>query len=162
MEGKARKAGIALGALLVVAAVVYVFVTPYNRTPGIRLGGSLTSPPGDWSTVNGERLLLLKPDGFPPFVINIWFVGTPNGVITATKPDGGYWAQRVRGNPNATVRIGDKAYKMKAREILDYPQRKEMLAAYVSKYNPKNAGTMTLESLANPTLPWEVFFWTPQ
>ena len=162
MTSKAQKAGIAVGALLAIAAVVYVFVTPYNRTPGIRLGGSLTAPPSDWTTVNGEQLLLLKPDGFPPFVINIWFVGTPNGVITATKPDGGYWAQRVRANPNATVRIGNAAYKMKAREILDYPQRKDMLAAYVAKYNPKNAGAMTLESLANPTLPWEVFVWTPQ
>ncbi len=162
MEGTARKAGIAIGALLAIAAVVYVFVAPYNRTPGIRLGGSLTAAPRDWSTVNGEQLLQLKPDGFPPFVINIWYVGTPGGVITATKPDGGYWAQRVRSNPNATVRIGNAAYKVKAREILDYPQRKEMLAAYAAKYNPKNTGTMTLENLANPTLPWEVFVWTPQ
>lgn len=162
MEGKARKAGTAFGALLAVAAVVYVFVTPYNRTPGVWLGGSPTAAPGDWTTVNGERELQLKPDGFPPFVINIWFVGTPDGVITATKPDGGYWAQRVRANPNATVRIGDAAYKVKAREILDYPQRKEMLAAYVGKYNPKNGPGLTLDNLANPTLPWEVFFWTPQ
>jgi len=162
MEGKVRKAGTAIAALLVVAAVVYVFVTPYNRTPGVRLGGALTAAPSDWSTVNDVRLLQLKPDGFPPFVINIWFVGTPNGVITATKPDGGYWAQRVRGNPNATVRIGDRSYKVRAREILDYPQRKEMLAAYAGKYNPKNTGTMTVENLANPTLPWEVFVWTPQ
>ena len=162
MEGKARKAGIALGAFLAIAAVVYVFVTPYNRTPGVRLGGSLTAAPSDWSAVNGARLMQLKPDGFPPFVVNIWFVGTPNGIITATRPDGGYWGQRIRANPHATVRIGDAAYQVTAREVLDYPERKEMLAAYVNKYNLAKVPGMTLDDLANPTLPWEVFFWTPR
>lgn len=162
MARRARKAGIAIGALVAIAAVVYIFVTPYNRTPGVRLGGSLTAAPSDWSAVNGTRLMQLKPDGFPPFVVNIWFVGTPEGVITATRPDGGYWASRVRANPNASVRIGNNAYKVKAREILEFPQRKEMLAAYVSKYNLQKVPGMTLDDLANPTLPWEVFFWTPR
>jgi len=162
MEGKARKAGIALGVFLVIAAVVLVFVTPYNRTPGVRLGGSLTEAPSDWRAVNGERLMQLKPDGFPPFVVNIWFVGTPDGVITATRPDGGYWGRRVRADPNARVRIGDAAYQVKAREVLEPGERKEMLAGYVSKYNLQKVPGMTLDDLANPALPWEVFFWTPR
>lgn len=160
MKGRARTAGIAVGALLVIAAVVYVFVTPYNRTPGVRLGGTLTAAPDDWSGLNGTRLMQLKPDGFPPFVVNIWFVGTPDGVITATRPDGGYWGQRVRANPNATVRIGDAAYEVTAREIMELPARKEMLAAYVNKYNLQKVPGMTLDDLSNPALPWEVFFWT--
>ena len=162
MASRAKTAGLALGALLAIGAVVFIFVTPYNRTAGVRLGGSLTAAPADWSTVNGTRLMQLKPDGFPPFVINVWFVGTPDGVITATRPDGGYWAQRVRANPNATVRIGNAAYQVKAREVLDFPQRKEMLAAYVSKYKLDKVPGMTLDDLANPALPWEVFVWTPQ
>jgi hypothetical protein len=157
-----RAAGIGLAAAIVVAALVYVFVTPYNRTPGVRLGGTPTAAPADWTSVNSVRLMQLKPDGFPPFVVNIWFVGTPEGVITATRPDGGYWGQRVRANPNATVRIGGSAYKVKAREVRDYPQRKAMLAAYVDKYNLQKVAGMTLDDLANPSLPWEVFFWTPQ
>jgi hypothetical protein len=162
MKGSARTAGVTLGSVLAIAAVVYVFATPYNRTPGVRLGGTLTAAPADWSTVNGTRLMQLKPEGFPPFVVNIWFVGTPDGVITATRPDGGYWGRRVRANPNATVRIGDAAYEVTAREIVDFPQRKEMLAAYVRKYNLEKVPGMTLDDLANPTLPWEVFFWTPR
>lgn len=162
MTGMARKAGLALGALLAIGAVTYVFVTPYNRTPGVRLGGTLTAAPSDWSTVNSTRLMQLKPDGFPPFVVNIWFVGTPDGVITATRPDGGYWAQRVRANPNATVRIGNAAYKVKAREVVEFAQRKELLAAYVGKYNLAKVRGMSLDDLANPALPWEVFVWTPQ
>jgi hypothetical protein len=83
-------------------------------------------------------------------------------VITATRPDGGYWGKRVRANPNATVRIGDAAYEVTAHEVLDFPARKEMLAAYVNKYNLAKVPGMTLDDLANPTLPWEVFFWTPR
>lgn len=162
MGSKTTKAGIALGAALVIAAVGYVFVTPYNRTPGVRLGGTLTAPPSDWSASNTVRLMQLKPDGFPPFVVNIWFVGTPEGVITATRPDGGYWGQRIRTNPNASVRIGDAAYDVQAREVVAFPERKEMLAAYVSKYNLQKVSGMTLDDLANPSLPWEVFFWTPR
>ncbi len=162
MSSMARRAGIALGALLAIGAVAFVFVTPYNRTPGVRLGGALTAAPSDWSTVNTTRLMQLKPDGFPPFVVNIWFVGTPDGVITATRPDGGYWAKRVRANPNATVRIGHAAYKVKAREVVEYAQRKELLAAYVGKYNLAKVPGMTLDDLADPALPWEVFVWTPQ
>jgi hypothetical protein len=162
MAGRARTAGIALGALLAIGAVVFVFATPYNRTPGVRLGGTPTAPPADWSTLNATRLMQLKPDGFPPFVVNIWFVGTPDGVITATRPDGGYWGRRVRANPHASVRIGDSTFKVTAREILDSQQRKDMLAAYVSKYNLQKVPGMSLDDLANPTLPWEVFFWTPQ
>lgn len=59
MAGRVRTAGIALGALLVIAAVVFLFVTPYNRTPGVRLGGTPTAPPADWSTLNTTRLMQL-------------------------------------------------------------------------------------------------------
>lgn len=156
MAGRARTAGMALGALLAIGAVVFVFVTPYHGTPGVRLGGTLTAAPGDWSTVNGTREMQLKPDGFPPFVVNIWFVGTPNGVITGTQPSG-YWGGRIRANPHATVRIGDAAYEVKAREVLDVQARKELFAAYAGKYDLAEAG-MTVDDLANMTL----FFWTPR
>ena len=60
MTGKVRTASITLGVLVLIAAVVFVFVTPYNRTPGVRLGGVQTPTPSDWSTVNDETLLQLK------------------------------------------------------------------------------------------------------
>lgn len=102
----------------------------------------------------------LKPGGFPPFVVNVWFVGTVDGVITATRPDGGYWAKRTRADPNGRIRIGDAAYDVTAREVLEMGERREMLAAYVDKYRLNNVPGMTLADLADPALPWEVFFWT--
>jgi hypothetical protein len=160
MAGKAKQAGIALGTLLAVAAVVFVFVTPYNRTPGVRLGGTLSGAPTDWRLVNDMQLMQLKPAGLPPFVVNVWYVGTADGVITATRPDGGYWGRRVRANPNARVRIGDVAYEVTARQVLEHDERRAMLSRYVDKYGLEDVPGMRLEDLANPSRPWEVFFWT--
>lgn len=160
MAGKAKKAGAGVGLVLAVAALVYVFVTPYNRTPGVRLGGELRGAPPDWRMVNDLRVMRLKPVGFPPFVVNVWYVGTREGVITATRPDGGYWGRRVHADPNATVRIGDHAYRVRAREVTDHEERRAMLARYVQKYDLQDVPGMTLDELDDPTLPWEVFFWT--
>jgi len=32
--------------------------------------------------------------GFPSFVTYLLWMGTPEGVISASRPDGGYWSQR--------------------------------------------------------------------
>ena len=65
--------------ILGIATVVFVFVTPYNRMPGVRLGGHQPRMIGQ--SVNNEILMQLKTGGFPPFVVNIWYVGTEEGVI---------------------------------------------------------------------------------
>ena len=36
----------------------------------------------------------MKQVGFPPLVVYLSRVGTEDGVITATRPDDGYWARR--------------------------------------------------------------------
>lgn len=160
MSNKKRVAGIAIGAIAVIAGVTLVFVLPHNRTPGVRLGRVETPAPDDWRTVNDETLMQLKTGGFPPFVVNIWYIGTEDGVITATRPDGGFWGNQTRANPNARIRIGDAAYDVTAREVLEPQERSEMLASYVDKYNLHDVPGMTLADLADPALPWEVFFWT--
>ena len=102
-----RRAVSALGLAVVLGFTYYVFTAPYTRFPGVRIGGQLTPPPADWSTVNGEKLALLKLEGVPPFVIHVWTVGEAGGIITATRPDAGYWAKRVRSNPNGWIRLGE-------------------------------------------------------
>ncbi len=157
-----KKIGIIVVAVLLIAAIAYVFMTPYNRTPGVRLGGIATEAPADWSRVNDVREMQLKPDGFPPFVVNIWYVGTSAGIITATRPDNGYWGRRVRGNSNAHVRIGDAAYSVRAREVTEPTERNRMIQAYVDKYNLESVPGMSFAELSDPAMPWEVFFWTPR
>ena len=131
-----------------------------QRTPGVRIGGTETPPPRDFSALNDVEVnLLMKLGGFPPFVVYLSYVGTPDGVITATRPDGGYWAQRVRdGSPDGWLRIGDATYAMRATEVLGDP-RLPMLELYSGRTGlPMDRAVGGPEPLRE----WEVFFWTPR
>ena len=165
MNGKLRISGIATGVVLLIGATTYVYTAPYagnqgiQRMPGVRIGGTDTPAPNDFSTVNGGGNLLMKQSGFPPFVIYLSYVGTPEGVITATRPDGGYWAQRVRdGNTDGWLRIGDARYAMRATEILG-DARLPMLELYSGKTGlPMDRAV----GGPDPLRDWEVFLWTPR
>jgi hypothetical protein len=165
---KSKIAGIAVGVVLVGAILAWMFTAPYlsnqglARTPGIIIGGTPTPALADFSTLNGQVQgpMIMKLAGFPPFVNYLSWVGTPTGVISATRPDGGYWAQRVRDDGgDGWLRIGDATFKMKATEILG-PERLPMMSQWAAK-----AGRTLDQSVyegAEPLREWEVFFWTPR
>ena len=165
---KGKIAGISVGVVLVVGILGWLFTAPYlsneglGRTPGILIGGTLTEPPSDFTPLNDMHRgpLIYRQGGFPPFSIYLSWVGTPDGVITATRPDGGYWARRIReGRNDGLLRIGDETYEMTATEITG-PQRLEMMAKWAAK-----AGRPLDQPLypgSEPLNQWEVFFWTPR
>ena len=166
MNGKLKIAGIATGVVLLIGVTSWVYTAPYagneglQRTPGVIIGGTDTPAPNDFSTVNDVgATLLMKQGGFPPFVIYLSYVGTPEGVITATRPDGGYWAQRVRdGHTDGWLRIGDATYAMRATEILG-DARLPMLELYSAKTGlPMDRAV----GGPDPLRDWEVFLWTPR
>ena len=117
---------IAIGLLLAGGTISYIYTAPYSgnaglsRMPGVRIGGNIVEPPDDFSIFNDVGTnLIMKLDGFPPFVVYLAYVGTPEGIITGTRPDGGYWPQRVRdGRNEGWLRIGDETFAMEATEIL--------------------------------------------
>ena len=78
-------------------------------------------------------------------------------MITATRPDGGYWAQRVRDRGgDGWLRIGDATYAMEAVEILG-DDRIAMMEQWAAK-----AGRTIDEALypgSEVLRDWEVFFW---
>ena len=166
MNGKLKIAGIATGVVLLIGVTSWVYTAPYagneglQRTPGVIIGGTDTPAPNDFSTVNDVgATLLMKQGGFPPFVIYLSYVGTPEGVITATRPDGGYWAQRVRdGHTDGWLRIGDATYAMRATEILG-DARLPMLELYSGKTGlPMDRAV----GGPDPLRDWEVFLWMPR
>ena len=159
-------AGAAVLAVLTVGILSWIFTAPYlgnqglSRTPGIIIGGAITPAPSDFTPLNDiPGPLLMKQSGFPPLVIYLSFVGTPGGVITATRPDGGYWAQRVRDRGgDGWLRIGEATYAMTATEIVG-DARLPMLEQWAAK-----AGRSVDEPVyegAELLRDWEVFFWTP-
>lgn len=140
MNRKLKITGIVAALVLVGGGATYVYTAPYpgntgwQRTPGVRLGGTLTPAPDDFTPLNEVGVnLIMKLAGFPPFAVYLSYVGTPDGVITATRPDGGYWAQRVRDDAgDGWLRIGDQTFAMRATEVLG-DARIPMLEAYSAR-----------------------------
>ncbi len=162
MTSKLKLTAIAITAILTVGFTYYVFTAPYTRFPGVRLGGSLTAAPADWRTLETAPVADMKLAGFPPFVIHIWYIPDENGIITATRPDNGYWARRLRTNPDGLIRVGDKTYELTAREITG-EARLPYLEAYGAKYSMPMRYDFADEIIAGVNEPlhtWEVFYWT--
>ncbi len=178
MNGRLNIAVIVTVMALVVGATSYVYTAPYagneglSRMPGVRIGGTDTPGPRDFSSLNDAGLnLIMKLSGFPPFVVYLAYVGTPEGVITATRPDGGYWARRVReGRNEGWLRIGDETFAMQATEILG-DARLPMLelwgpraARSARALRAGESGPPTDVAVGGPApfRDMEVFFWTPR
>lgn len=164
---KRMTAGVATLVVLIAGILSWVFTAPYlgnqglSRTPGIIIGGTATPAPSDFTPLNDiAGPLLMKQSGFPSLVVYLAFVGTPDGVITATRPDGGYWAQRVRDRGgDGWLRIGDETFAMTATEVVG-DARIPMLEQWAAKSgrsidDPVYEGSELLRD-------WEVFFWTPR
>ena len=176
-----RSTLLAISVFLVAGILSYIYTAPYagnaglSRMPGVRLGGTLTPPPEDFSSLNDVGTnLIMKLDGFPPFVVYLAFLGTPEGVITGTRPDGGYWAQRVRdGGNEGWLRIGDETFAMKATEI-----RGDAKLPLIELWRPRAARSRrAIAEAAGESLPEaqvdgnkgskaqlipEIFLWTPR
>jgi len=161
MASKKQIAGIAIIAVLVIAATTYTFVTPYNRTAGIRIGGTLTAPPADFTAAFKRSVGQIKTGGFPPFVVNVSLVPFKEGFITSTRPDGGYWSKRAKVAPNGYVRSGDSTFAMKATEVLGdakIPYLTEMFGPDMKRR--LSGGVIIGES--EPVGEWQLFLWTPR
>ena len=110
-------------------------------------------------------MVFLKLAGFPPFVIRIVYSTDDGGIITATRPDGGYWAGRVRdGRRDGWIRLGDETYALTATEIVG-----DERIPYLENYGAKNGMRMGYDfdgeivpSVNEPLHTWEVFYWTPR
>ena len=164
MLSKLQITGWVVGLLLASAVVFYVYTAPFNyqRLPGVRIGGQLTEHPKNWNTIDVDGVVYLKMEGFPPVVVKVFYATDEGGIITATRPDNGYWAKRVRSNPNGWIRFGDATYALKATEIFG-DARLPMLEAYRSNNGMSMRYDFEGEIITGQNEPlhtWEVFYWT--
>jgi hypothetical protein len=159
-------AGMAIAVVLLAGMTGWVSTAPYlgneglSRTPGVIIGGTDTPAPSDFTTLNAARgPLIMKLAGFPPFVVYLSYAGTPEGVITATRPDGGYWARRVRtGTGDGWLRFGDETYPMRATEVVG-----DARIPLLEEWSARTGMPMdTPVGGPEPLRDWEVFVWTPR
>ena len=156
-----KLAGLAFAVVLVVAATAYVFTAPYARIAGVRIGGKMTPPPADFSTAFKSGIGTIKTGGFPPFVVHVVLVPFKGGFITATRPDGGYWARRARVAPSGHVRLGATTFAMQATEVVGedkYPY----LRAWGGPDLDRRLSGGVIVGVSEPLREWELFLWTPR
>ena len=161
MAGRMKVAGLAFAAVLVVAATTYVFTAPYSRTAGVRIGGTTTPPPADFTAGFKPGVGLIKTGGFPPFVVHVVLVPFKGGFITATRPDGGYWSKRARLAPDGYVRTGDTTFAMKATEMLG-AEKLPYLQAWGGPDLDRRLSGGVIIGESEPLREWQVFLWTPR
>ena len=160
MSGMKRVAGLAVAALLVVGVTIYVFTAPYTRIAGVRIGGTLTAPPADFTSFQ-RSVGLIKTGGFPPFVVHVVLVPFKGGFITATRPDGGYWSKRARIAPDGYVRAGDTTMAMRATEVLG-DEKLPYLQAWGGPDLDRRLSGGVIVGESEPLREWQVFLWTPR
>ena len=162
-----RNISVAAGILIILILFGWIFTAPYlsnqglGRTPGLIIGGTLTDAPADFTIHNDHRgPLKFKLEGFPSMVNYLSWVALEDGIVTATRPDGGYWGERVKAGTNkAWLRLGDNTYKMQAVQITG-PQHLEMMGQWAAK-SGRTLDEAVYEG-SEPLREWEVFFWTPE
>ena len=160
MTSRTRIAGIAVAGVLIAAATTYVFVAPYNRIAGVRIGGSLTPPPADFTTLE-RGIGTIKTGGFPPFVVHVALVPFEGGFITATRPDGGYWSRRAQAAPAGYARLGDATFAMTATEVLG-EEKHPYLRRWGGPDLDRTLSGGVIVGESEPLREWQVFLWTPR
>jgi len=165
---KPKIAGIAVGVLVLAVLIGWVSTAPYlsnqglGRLPGLIIGGTATPALDDFSPLNDyQGPMMMKQKGFPELVVHLSFVGIQQGIISATRPDNGYWGERVkeRGG-DGWLRVGDQTFEMTATQIVDDAQRLAMMEQWAAR-----SGRTLDEPLytgSEPLREWEVYLWTPR
>ena len=163
MTEKQAMIGAVVGVALVGGIGGWMFTAPYlgntglSRTPGVIIGGTETPAPDDFTPLNDlEGPVMMKLAGFPPFVVYLSYVGTPEMGITATRPDGGYWAERVRtGTGDGWLRFAGETYPMRATEVIG-----DARIPYLEQWSGRSGMPMdTPVGGPDPLRDWEVFLW---
>jgi hypothetical protein len=67
-------------ACLAVMVLVVSGCMPSDRRPGLRIGGTRTVAPGNWSQVDEHEEILIETRALYPWVVSAWYAGTDRGV----------------------------------------------------------------------------------
>ena len=131
-----RILGWGAGILGLSAFAIYAF-GPIDAIPGMVLGGTPTDAPTSWADVNDQDDIFISTQGFPPWVVRTWYAGVDDGLYVFAWRESN-WRSRIGAEPEATVRIGDAAYAVRAVAIDEESTNAAVGVAYRKKYSHYN------------------------
>lgn len=117
--------------LLIVLGVVAMLAGPIGPLPGVRIGGTETPPPADWSAIDlPDEVRLRTTGGLVPRVVIIWIIEDNNALYVLGANDSG-WVQATLKDPAVELRIADKTYALNATPESDPV---ELYRKYINRY----------------------------
>ncbi len=117
---------------IIVVALGVAIAAPIGPMPGFRLGGNLATVPAHWSSVDlPEEVRLATASGLLPHVVIIWVVESDDRLYVIGDPES-TWVEGATRSPDVRLRIGDKAYDMRATRIESGPR--EIFQKYIDRY----------------------------
>ena len=104
-----------------IGASIFWFVCPCERTPGGPIALEQNDENiDDWSFANEVKLCQIEVKGVIPWSVNLNCMSTDQRLfISCARCDGKYWSGVAMDNPLARIGIGDRAYPVKLRRVLD-------------------------------------------
>lgn len=106
---------------------------PSDRRPGLRIGGTSTAAPENWSRVDDHEEILIETRTFYPWVVSAWYAGTDRGLYVLGISDA-HWFRRARKHPGVRIRMGEATYEATATHIEDQSEIEFALQALHEKY----------------------------
>jgi len=133
MARAARFLGWGAGLLAVAVFMVYA-LGPIDALPGMRLGGTPTDAPANWTDVNDHDDIFIETAGFPPLVVRTWYSGNDDGLYVFGYREAS-WRSRIGATPEARVRIGDATFAVRAVAVDSEATNAAVGIAYREKYS---------------------------
>lgn len=134
--------------LLTVALFFAAGCGPLVMIPGGALSGEVKPVPADWSFSEAIDTVQLETRPDDPYSVNVWGVAIgPHFYIAAGRMTN-QWAENLRADPRARLRVGDDVFEVAAVEVDDEAELEAVLAALQKKYefepDPEDRAEATL------------------
>ncbi len=146
----AKRAGLAVLVLALLALLVWTSAYPRDRTPGFYLFGSTgDASVDDWTFANEVPLCALQiyAGGWRPHAINLNCMATPAGelYLSCSVCESKYWASHVGTDSPGRLRLEGVVYPVKVNRITDPALMDQSWTARIAKlqgfgddpYNPR-------------------------
>jgi hypothetical protein len=108
---------------------------PIVMIPGGALSGDVKPAPTDWSFADDVDTVQLETNPADPYSVNVWGVGSGAVFYIAAGEKTNQWAENLRADSRARIRIGSDVFEVKAIETADDAELDAFLTAAQAKYD---------------------------
>ena len=122
-------------ALTCLALAIATGCGPIVMIPGGALSGDVKPTPGDWSFSDEVETVQLETNPDDPYSVNVWGIASGAHFYVAAGDKTNEWAENLRKDSRARLRIGDDVFELEAIEVTDDAELDTFVKAAQMKYD---------------------------